>query len=358
MKTRSAHRPLPTCALATAVLAMACAPLVTPGCASTPTTSSGVGADVAASGPRRLEANATSARPRTPAAGTAAADPTASLLDPDAEVDGNVGQARVPQRARAAAQRPTAEGLAGMDDAGSPRRAGAQQSEQKPQWGVLLLTFTDNEHRAMAQDARDAIARRFPELQGVYVHTLGSGSAVLIGRFSGPDDPAAQAELRRVKDVGSGAPKPFVRAMLTRLTPANTGPIGPNDLRSVRQARPRGTLYTLQVAAWATLGAREMTMSQVKRSAEAYAQQLRTQGYQAYYFHDFGKETSTVTIGVFGDDAYDSRSTLYIPEVEQLMRKFPKSLLNGEEVLVEVNPRQPGSQRVPQSSRLVEIPRF
>jgi hypothetical protein len=322
---------------------------------------------------RRLEANA-----------PAAADPTAGLMDPGAEVDGNVGKERVSRRAREAAVRPgtttqsTPGGGAGAPGSpGSPATPGStgapgtggkaasapgrgsSPDEQRPEWAVLLASFTEENHRATAESARAAIVERFPALKGAYVRSMGSGSAVLIGRFSGPQDPEAQAELKRVKEIGEGTPKPFVRAMLTRVTTAaQAGPIGPHDLRSVRQRQPRGTLYTLQVAAWATLGSREMTMSQVKRSAEGYAQQLRAQGYEAYYFHDFGQETSTVTIGVFGPDSYDSRSTLYSPEVEALMRSFPKSLLNGEEVLVEADPRRPGTKRIPQASRLVEIPKF
>ncbi|MBL9141010.1 MAG: hypothetical protein JNK53_04010 [Phycisphaerae bacterium] len=334
--------------------------------ATNPASASKTQSASAPSGVRRLEANAPNtpaAKPAQPAkpAPTSANDPTASLLDEGAEVDGNVGTARVSQRAQVAAQRPTSESIAATKSAsGTAGAAGSVRSaDSKPEWAVLLVSFTEADHRAVAENARNAIVQRFPSLQPSYVRTLGSGSAVLIGRFTGPDDPAAQAELRRVKEIGEGVPKPFVRAMLTRLTSAaNSGPIGPNDLRTVRQVRPRGTLYTLQVAAWATLGSTELSMSQVKRSAEAYAQQLRTQGYEAYYFHDFGQETSTVTVGVFGPDAYDSRSTLFQPEVEALMRKFPKSLVNGEEVYVEADPRKPGSKRIPQSSRLVEVPKL
>lgn len=309
--------------------------------------------------PKSDPKSTTPAKPATPAKSAdppKSADPTRELLNEGDEVDGNVGEERLTRRARAVAEQAAQQAAQKAKD--GAKQAAPAAGEQRPEWAVLLISFTEVDHQANAAAARNAIAQQFPELKTAYVRTLGSGSAVLIGTFTGPQDPAAQAELRRVKEVGQGNPKPFVRAMLTRLVAANSGPIGPNDLRIVRQARPRGTLYTLQVAAWATLGSTEMPMTQVKKSAEAYAQQLRTQGYEAYYFHDFGKETSTVTIGVFGPDAYDSRSTLYDPEVEALMRKFPKSLVNGEEVLVDVDPRKPGTVRIPQSSRLVEIPKM
>jgi hypothetical protein len=296
------------------------------------------------SGPRTLQPNAPPSQP-------APRDPTRELMDEGQEVDGNVGEERLNERVRQRAR-----------DAAKPATEapeGGTSSTDKAEWAVLLVSFTEEDHKQLAESARAQISQRFPELRNAYVRALGRGSAVLVGSFTGPQDPAAQAELRKVKDLGEGVPKPFARAMLTRASVAGgSGPVGPNDLRVVRRELPEGTLYTLQVAAWATLGSKEMTGSQVKRSAESYAQQLRTQGYEAFYYHDPGKELSIVTIGVFGPDAYDSRSTLFAPEVEALMRKFPKSLLNGEEVLIEVDPRLPGTKRVPQSPRLVEIPRL
>jgi hypothetical protein len=63
-------------------------------------------------------------------------------------------------------------------------------------------------------------------------------------------------------------------------------------------------------------------------------------------------------VGVFGPDAYDSKSTLYSPEVDAVMRRFPKSLVNGEEVLIPLDPSNPQGKTVPQGPRLVEIPRM
>lgn len=239
---------------------------------------------------------------------------------------------------------------------GAPAQAEAQQGGN---WSILLMSFTEEDHRAMAEAAHRAMVQRFPLVQQAFVRTNSRGSMVLLGRFTGPSDPAAQAELRKLKEFGQGGQRPFAKAMLVRTGASPPrGPIGPYDLRTVRREYPNGTLYTLQVAAWASLGSRELTMEQITRSAEAHARQLRGQGYLAFYHHDYDTETSTVTVGVFGPDAYDSRSTLFSPDVEDAMRSFPKSLLNGEEVLIPADPKRPGSKPVPQSSRLVEIPRF
>jgi len=150
------------------------------------------------------------------------------------------------------------------------------------------------------------------------------------------------------------------RAMLTRVGAApDNAPPGPHDLRTVRAQAPRAVLYSLQVAAWigSDMKEQELPMREVKRAAEAYCAQLRAQGHEAYYFHDYDTLISIVTVGVFGKDAYDSRSTLYSPEVEAVARKFPKSLVNGDEVLIPVDPKNPKGKTYPQAPRLVEVPR-
>ena len=66
-------------------------------------------------------------------------------------------------------------------------------------------------------------------------------------------------------------------------------------------------------------------------------------------------ELSVVTVGVFDHRAYDSRSTLFSPEVEQLRREFPQHMINGEKAMVEMRPGDETS-RVPQTCRLVSVP--
>ena len=224
-------------------------------------------------------------------------------------------------------------------------------------WSVLLATVTGADSRATAESIREQVARRYPALRDAFVRSTSRGSVVLAGRFEGPQDPAAQAQLKVVKELTDGNVRAFPRAMLTRLSAsADQGPAGPNDLRSVRTRLPKGTLYTLQVAVWSAFGSEDLKLSEIKRSAELFCRQLRSQGEEAYYFHDFDTRTSTVTVGVFGPDAYDPRSTLYAPEVEAVMRKHPKHLVNGEELLVPVDPANPRGKTMPQAPRLVEIP--
>ena len=96
-------------------------------------------------------------------------------------------------------------------------------------------------------------------------------------------------------------------------------------------------------------------MEEVRRSAEAYTNELRGRGHEAWYYHDPVTEKSVVTIGVFDSRAYDARSTLFSPEVEALMKEFPVHRVNGEEVMVEMTAGDP-TTRIPQPCRLVVVP--
>lgn len=159
------------------------------------------------------------------------------------------------------------------------------------------------------------------------------------------------------KGITVGGGRPFAAAMLVRrTTAADATPPKPYDLRSLRARYPgRAELYTLQIGLWSTFGTREIAPEDVRRRAELEVARLRAQGYEAWFHHDPDSEMSTITVGSFGADAYDPRSTLYAPEVERLMRAFPKHLINGEEVLVPTDQRRSGELR-PQGPRLVEVP--
>ncbi|NBX31658.1 MAG: hypothetical protein EBR07_02875 [Planctomycetes bacterium] len=271
-------------------------------------------------------------------------------------------------RAPSAAERAAAARMASTNDAqrqaqatAAAARAAARTDVDGNQtgWSVLLASVTGAEHQANANAIREEVVRRYPQLNDAYVSTTQRGSVVLVGHFTGPQDPAAQAELKVVKEINEGNTRAFPRAMLTRMgAGAEAGPPGPNDLRIVRRTRPNATLYSLQIAVWSAFGTNELKMSDIKRSAETLCRQLRAEGNEAYYFHDFDTKTSIVTVGVFGADAYDSKSTLYAPEVEAVMKKFPKHLVNGEELLMPVDMRDPTGKTMPQSPRLVEIPKF
>ena len=224
-------------------------------------------------------------------------------------------------------------------------------------WSVLLGTFSGEGHASRAAEFQAEVQRRYPVFGEVFIEPRRGGSMVVAGRFASTDDPAAQEALALAKGITAGGGRPFAAAMLVRrTTAADATPPRPYDLRSLRARYPgRAEIYTLQIGVWGTFGTREIDPNEVRRRAELEVARLRAQGYEAWFHHDPDSELSTITVGSFGADAYDPRSTLYAPAVERLMRAFPKHLINGEEVLVPADQRRAGELR-PQGPRLVEVP--
>lgn len=228
----------------------------------------------------------------------------------------------------------------------------------KGRWSVMLATFTQPDHLDRANAFRVELVRQYPELSGAMVRRLGKGSAIVVGRFEGPEDKAAQAELKRVKAIERDGRRPFAGALLLRTAADDaSGPVKPHDLRSLRARFPKvRPLFTLQVAAWSTFGEKGADYGEMRKAAERYCAELRKKGHDAYFHHDEDSETSIVTIGSFDRRAYDPRTTLYAPEVADLMREFPAHLVNGEPLLIPTDPANPKGRTKPQPCQLVEVP--
>lgn len=276
---------------------------------------------------------------------TAARSSQDDLLAPGDEVIGELGTTGVRRGGPAPATTAAAP-------AGAPATRG--------RWAVILATFSQEDHADRARVWRDQLAREFPELSGAVVRNLGRGSAVVTGGWDGPEDKAAQAELKRVKAIERGGKRPFALAMLSRtsMTDANAV-VAPRDVRNLRAKFPKvRPLLTLQVAAWSTFGEKGVKYEDMRRAAERYCAELCAKGVDAWFYHDEDSETSAVTVGSFDRRAYDPKSTLYAPEVEDLMRRFPAHLLNGEPLMIPVDPTNPKGRMKPQACRLVEIPMY
>jgi hypothetical protein len=294
---------------------------------------------------------------RTPAGDGSGLD----LVDPKDDVmgDDRVGGAQ--------GAKPTATGSQPKAPAANPATSTAASTTPtkstggaavKGRWSVILATFSDADHAAKAAAFRGQLVSQYPELREAMVRRIGKGSALVIGRFEAPDDPAAQAELKRVKAIERNKQKPFAGVMLMRTTSDDAG--GPPkqwDLRSLRAKFPSvRPLFTLQVAAWSTFGEKGADYDGMRASAERYCAELRKKGHEAWFLHDEDAETSIVSVGHFDRRAYDTKSTLFSAEVQDMMREFPANLVNGEPVLIPVDPRNPKGKTKPQACRLVEVP--
>jgi len=274
-----------------------------------------------------------------------------SLLDPKDDVMGDapVASGAGSKQAATTAAKPAQK---------SASQATASKDAGRGRWSVILATFSGADHAARAGAFRGQIVSQYPELRDAAVRRVGKGSAIVTGRFEGPEDEAAQAELKRVKAIERNGKKPFAGVMLMRTaTDDASGPPKAHDLRSLRAQFPTvRPLFTLQVGAWSTFGERSADYDDMRKAAERYCAELRAKGHEAWFLHDEDSETSIVAVGHFDRRAYDPKSTLFSPEVEELMRQFPANLVNGEPVLIPVDPRNPKGKTKPQPCRLVEVP--
>ena len=227
-------------------------------------------------------------------------------------------------------------------------------ANQHGRWSIVLVTVAGDAHELNAKGMLRTITQRYPDVRTAFIRATERGSAIWFGHFESPTTPAAKAALKRVQAITNQRQPAFPLAFLSVLP--DDSPVRELDLRRARILFPNvNPLYTLQIAAWGTFGGTEISWASVQADAERYAAQLRRRGHQAFYYHDAVTELSVVTIGVFDRRAYDAQSTLFSPEVELLKRKFPRHLINGEAVEVELKAGDPRS-RVPQECRLVVVP--
>jgi hypothetical protein len=273
------------------------------------------------------------------------------LIDPKDDVMGDA-----PRAGTKPAVAGSKHGTQGSAPSATP--ATASSASKKGRWSVILATFSEADHAAKAAAFRAQLVSQYPELRDAMVRRVGKGSAIVVGRFEAPDEAAAQAELKRVKAIERNKQKPFAGVMLMRTTSDDAG--GPPkqwDLRSLRAKYPNvRPLFTLQVGAWSTFGEKGTDYDKMRDSAERYCAELRKKGHEAWFLHDEDTETSIVAVGHFDRRAYDPKSTLFAPEVQDMMREFPANLVNGEPVLIPVDPRNPKGKTKPQPCRLVEVP--
>lgn len=255
----------------------------------------------------------------------------------------------------AASTRPPKPRKAGLDGMAKPRPI--TDASTGTAWSIVLGTFTGPDHADAARDANVKLGERIPALAGGVVRSTSQGSMILWGQFVGLEDPNGQRELKRIQALEYRGARPFATAMLIRPETTRKPPTGPNDLRHLRAKFPSiDPLYTLQVAAWADFDD-SRPLEEIRRRAEAYAMELRARGFDAWYNHDDDLKMSVVTVGAFDRTAYDPQSTLFSPELEQLIKQFPEHLVNGDPLMLRIDPRNPKSAEVPQACPLVEVPR-
>ncbi len=226
----------------------------------------------------------------------------------------------------------------------SAREAGA--------WTIALAAFRGEQ---AAEAARFALTRVSGEggLRDARLEQRGEAILLTLGRFDGPDDPRAKAELERVRQAELRGIKPFAPAL--RTPPQPTPGTNPEyDLLNIASVYGPGYVYTLQIGSYGRSDGRpanDAERAEARKAAERAVATLRSEGEQAFYFH--GPNYSSVTVGLFKADEVDPQTGLHSPALQDLQAKFPYNLLNGAQRTVKLRGEEAQAQR----SVLVGIPK-
>jgi len=225
----------------------------------------------------------------------------------------------------------------------SARNAGAAPDGNG--WAISLEYVTGPDHDRAAVKRRIALAQELGRAD-VSVRSRSDGSVVVLGAYLSAADPITQRDLEWVRAVRRGETRPFARAYL--LPPPVQGVAGDAqpewNLAGIRSTRAgAGKELTLQIAAFDGGG----SIERARMEAEAYTEELRGNGEDAYYFH--GQTLSVVTIGLFDASEADSTGRPASKATRDAHRAHPLNLRDGREPIVDVRGNQ-------QESALMRIP--
>lgn len=238
------------------------------------------------------------------------------------------------------------------------RGAGSQRAASTSggaRWTIILRTYGDDLDGEMARNTLTKLKQIQPQLARAGMQVTSKGSMLIYGRYDGPADPRAQQDLARMKAMTINGRQPFRMAMLSRVRNSRAR-LRPNDLMTARRANPTiDPLYSLDVAMWSDFDTGNLSLEQIKRSAEQYAAKLRAQNFLAFFYHDEAAKISIVTVGLFNSKDIDPQAGLESAELTALRKRFPARLTNGEEVTELVNPRISSERRI-QAPKLVLVP--
>lgn len=213
-------------------------------------------------------------------------------------------------------------------------------------WTIVLRAYSGPDARAQAIAAVQAVGARLP-VPGARVQDRGRGAAVVVGSYAAPSDPAAQRDLRRIREFDLEGQRPFATAFLA--PPVETNDLGATpQFHLSRATHEFGALarYTLQIGVYESANPAE-----ARRAAEQAAAELRRGGEPAFYYH--GPSRSMVTVGAFTAREAGLESPIPSPILEEFRRRHPFNLFNGRRL----EQRTAGASRTtPQPSFLVEIP--
>lgn len=249
------------------------------------------------------------------------------------------------------------EGRALFGDPPRPGKGSSKSSDKSnvdDGWVIVLGAFTGDDQEQTAREALARITAQTP-LTGARISRKEKASVIEYGRFTDPADPAARAELDRVRAMVVDG-EPLSRSFFAPPEAAE-GSIPQYDLRNWKNEPLAGAaLYTLQIAAYGRSDAKAPTAkerAEFRALAEKAASQLRREGEQAFYYH--GPFLSMVTIGLF--DESDLSKSFESRRLVELKKRYPNNLLNGKGIRETIKTTDGKTESRLQASRLVALPK-
>jgi hypothetical protein len=236
-------------------------------------------------------------------------------------------------------------------DKPSTNNASAQQIQD--QFSIVVATFTGEGHKSDANAAHASLSSRYSALAPhLRVRDRSRGSVITYGVYSGYNDDSAKQDIKMLRTITSG------QMMLSKFkSPRARRQLHPHDLWTVRREYPTIVpIYTLEVAVWGDFDSGQLPRQQRRNAAEQYAAALRGKGFEAFFYHNDETKLSSVTVGLFSYLALDPETGFYSLEVEAMMARFPRRLMNGQPVLQYYNPGNPSQGSMEQKPCLVEVP--
>lgn len=232
-------------------------------------------------------------------------------------------------------------------------KSGAKAAEEGG-WCVLVGIFRGEKHE---EEAAKALAefRTTGMLAEAYVQKRGEATCILVGSYSGPEDPQAQAELTRVQAIEINGFTPYSASYLAPPPRADLkGSIPQYNLSQAPLLFGKKAVQTLQVGVYGREDINRPTEADLKecrKAAEEAVVRLRQEGEQAFYYH--GPRRSMVCVGVFDLSDFDPQVPSYkSARLRDAQKRFPYNLYNGQAIRI-TRPGQPASL---QPSNLVAIP--
>jgi len=232
--------------------------------------------------------------------------------------------------------------------------------DREGQYAIAVATFTGDEHEMAAKAALSKLILQHPSIgRELKVRQRSRGSVLTYGHYTGYNDPNAKSNLAMLRSATTPQGRAlFGQLLLTKFRPPRSKQsLHPYDLWTVRRDYPTIVpIYTLEVAVWGDFDSGQLPPAKRHAAAEHYASELRTNGYEAFFYHNDDSELSSVTVGLFSYKAIDAETGFYSPEVESMLSHFPQRLVNGQPVLEYHDPANHDKGSKVQLPCLAEVP--